>query len=251
MPNRSCFFCGPTKNTIMLSEPLSKEAIPLQLVAEQCEIVFGIKASKLPNALIADAFTLFYATGFNNIYGITRIDFGAGDNEKLRVVHLEPLNDFLMAETIKDKKTLYLAHCKLFINRYLENMGVEAAHREALKPVLDFVAQQFHVASHKLLFDGLKQNPTKNKRALRIHHLKALSTNITELIFVAMEIHKIISSGPTKANLEKALSISDKFMTSNTGLEDLGYKMLSTKQDAIENTLSLWFEPHPKWVSTV
>ena len=235
---------------MVIDTPFTRGTVQLDVVAKQAEAVFGIKASKLSDANVSNAFSLFFATGFNNVYGITSKNYSSNPSQTINTMYLSEINEFLMAETTSKKKALFLLHGKTFVTRYLESHTKGKINLVAYQPILDYVAQQFHLASYGLLFDGHKQTLHGEKRERRLALLKILKGYISNLLFIAMEIERI-NTEPTTESLKEVLKYTDAFIIPETcDAGSLGYQAPSTKQQAIENTLSKWTEPHQSSVST-
>lgn len=243
MTKRFCFFCGSSDLNIGIPIAYEPGFVPFNEVIRQCELVFGVKASKLENADISGEFILFNVIGFHTIYGITKnrcTDDSA--DELLKVIYLTELNEFLMAETIEDKKALYLTHCENYMRRFLDYYAIEKTKQDIFTPILDYVVQQFHLAVYALLHDGLKQTPKDGKRIQRIQNLQKIGFYITELLFIAMKITSFKEKELTQDILEKLLKPIDKLIIPSVGnAHGLDYQTFISKDDAISNTLELFY----------
>ena len=243
MPNRFFFFCGGSNSQIIISEPFEKETVSMKEVSKQCEMVFGANASKLSTENGWDQFTIFHIIGFHTIYGITSKGTLERHEGLLNVVYLKELNEFLMRETIEEKKAVYIAHAKLFISRFLETHPSEKIReaQETFRPITEFVGQQFHLASHALLHDGFKQGVKGKKREQHIQHLKTIGEYVTQELFIAMGIVQLISKGKeiTQTILIDLLIGAEKMIIPDTyNAKSLAGMTTLTKDEAIQRTLS-------------
>lgn len=240
MQKKYGFFCTKPAS-FALANPFETAVVSFDIVAGQCELVFGIKVSKLSKLDGTNDFAIFSITGFNNIYGITRHSkFGSDGTEQLNVQFLSDLNDFIMAETIEEKKSIFLSHAKGYINRFLSAKKI--AGTEAYQPLISYAMQQFELASKGLLDNGLKQNLIGKKLGERVQRLGVLGKYVTQLLLMTMKIEGLISStnqgASTRETLADVLKYTDELVAPaavNSSRESMPF----AKADAIERTLGL------------
>lgn len=216
MPIMCGFFCGPSKQIVALPEAFPSNNVPLQYVVTQCEKMFGVKSSKLQNT---DDFALFHATGFNNIYSFTK----HRDSSELNVAstHLDMLNKFLMAASIADKREIFLTDCKNYIKYFLSREHIGETTIAQFQPILDYCAQQFHLASAESLYER--------------EHIVNLGRNVQKLVLMALEIKKLIVSGkPTEDSFKPLEKQLVKFRFSSPNL--LASQSKLTEENALLDT---------------
>lgn len=158
--------------------------VPIPLLQEKCERVFGIKVSQLDDMQVGDIFTLIRKMGFATVYGITNSD-STQWGRRLQVEDVELLSEFMLAPTIEEAKTLFLEHAANYLSRQLNKMK-STDKQTRYQDKLPALAEQVKTLLRPYLFDGLSMK--KSVRAQRICNLGKLGEAVTAMIFISLAI---------------------------------------------------------------
>lgn len=216
------FFNEKKKARAQIEQEFNTNAVSQGLLQSRLEAIFGVKASKLPSANVADLFTLMRHVGMTNVYAITNDSSREGG---LAVGKLETLKKLMLADSTADAKILYIKHAADYI--------FQAFHSKQIQ-------KQFVEMAFLSVHDGLRAK--KSNRSERIRHLAILGklVNAVPMLMVSSspkERHQSMWDNVIKKEPERQLSPIEQYRVILNKCDTTGPKIPKKTSEALQTLL--------------